>query len=246
MSPGAYSRSDKQETQYLRDLIRDFGADGCPSAEIALDLIFKRYTILQSNFVDIAEWIVTQADYKGDLRDIFKATIICGVHELLFEGVLSNAGQYRKSDEPKGGRVFFGGQRGDRRQSRFEGSLPHRIETDLDVAFGYLSPNLGSDEDPVRSAILFYADFVYIHPFYDGNGRIARLLVSLYLYLHAYYVDWQELDKKQNKFLKKLNACHDRRESVNVKKYRSYQNLLVRFFKKYVVPHEEFYRREVS
>lgn len=39
---------------------------------------------------------------------------------------------------------------------------------------------------PVELAALFHFKFVYIHPFSDGNGRTARLLMNLLLMKHGY------------------------------------------------------------
>lgn len=39
---------------------------------------------------------------------------------------------------------------------------------------------------PVKLAALFHFKFVYIHPFADGNGRTARLLMNLILMSHGF------------------------------------------------------------
>ncbi|RLQ84917.1 Fic family protein [Planomicrobium sp. Y74] len=39
---------------------------------------------------------------------------------------------------------------------------------------------------PVELAALFHFNFVYIHPFTDGNGRTARLLMNLILMSHGF------------------------------------------------------------
>ena len=42
--------------------------------------------------------------------------------------------------------------------------------------------------DPLLLSMLFVFDFLCIHPFNDGNGRISRLLTLLQLYRHGYIV----------------------------------------------------------
>ena len=42
--------------------------------------------------------------------------------------------------------------------------------------------------DPILVSLLFAFDFVSIHPFNDGNGRMSRLLTLLLLYRNGYTV----------------------------------------------------------
>ena len=46
--------------------------------------------------------------------------------------------------------------------------------------------NTGSEISPVLIAGICQYQFVHIHPFLDGNGRTARVLCSLILYLNGY------------------------------------------------------------
>lgn len=41
---------------------------------------------------------------------------------------------------------------------------------------------------PVEAAALAHKDFVFIHPFIDGNGRVARLLMNLVLLQEGYVI----------------------------------------------------------
>lgn len=42
--------------------------------------------------------------------------------------------------------------------------------------------------EPLIAIVLFIHDFLCIHPFNDGNGRMSRLLTSLLLYRNGFYV----------------------------------------------------------
>lgn len=154
----------------------------------------------------------------------------------MFEGVLSNAGEFRKATDPNHGFVAFGGNlQRNPWGSKFKGSPPEQIEAGLKSAFDLLSKN---DMDPVRTSIIFYQKFVHIHPFYDANGRVARFLLTLYLLFHGHYVLWKQLEEgKKNEFLKKLNSCHLRQQSGA---YNDYLEHLYRFGKKFVVSKESF------
>lgn len=231
------------EESYFEGLLRDFGTAEAPSAREALKRVFERYSALQDGHAGVAERLLLQEEYpfRAQLRALSSI-----LHEFLYDGILTNAGNHRKASEPNFGRVEFGGQRGQRGRSRYRGTTPHKIETELDKAFNHLAARPSESSDPAREAMLFYAEFVAVHPFYDANGRIGRLLVSMYLYACGYHVDWTALDEKQNKFLGKLNACHDRRTSKNRAKYHRYQRFLVNFFKRYVTPLDDFYSPDVE
>jgi len=50
--------------------------------------------------------------------------------------------------------------------------------------------------DPVRKAAIFYQKFVSTHPFYDGNGRLARLIANIYLFKFGLTINWSEFDSR--------------------------------------------------
>lgn len=54
---------------------------------------------------------------------------------------------------------------------------------------------------PVTLASVFHNQFVYIHPFSDGNGRVARLLLNFILIKHAYFPVIIMNDEKQKYYI---------------------------------------------
>lgn len=59
---------------------------------------------------------------------------------------------------------------------------------------------------PVELAALLHYRYIRIHPFEDGNGRIARLLINYVLLRHGYPMIVIRTDDKQN-YLRILHRC---------------------------------------
>lgn len=64
---------------------------------------------------------------------------------------------------------------------------PHFLQVDHEMKelFAWYE-RVKEELHPVELAALFHFKFVYIHPFADGNGRTARLLMNLILMSHGY------------------------------------------------------------
>lgn len=72
----------------------------------------------------------------------------------------------------------------------------------------------------LKSAIFVY-DFVSIHPFQDGNGRLSRLLGTLLLLKHGYpwiqYVSFEnEIEGRKPEYYQVLMECQQQRPGENV------------------------------
>lgn len=223
-------RLPAEELRFLRELMSDFPC-GCPwRAEEALEQINIRYLEMEKNAEQVPHILRMFSSPK------FFLALTRTFHIILYNGILKNNGEFRKKGDKFQGRIGFGGD--DHRRPgnfRYTGSPPDMIMADLKKTFAHLKK---SSTDPVRSAMQFYQEFVKVHPFYDANGRIARLIVSIYLYHHGYYVQWASMLEggRQTKFLKKLNECHDRMDGPDFQKYFEY---LLSFFKSHIVRRDD-------
>ncbi len=68
--------------------------------------------------------------------------------------------------------------------SKYPLPIPENIPA-LMHNFILLLPELYKTKHPVEYAALAHMHFVFIHPFVDGNGRTARLLMTLFFYKAA-------------------------------------------------------------
>lgn len=230
-----YAQPDDHELDYLRDLLCEFQADPELDAEAALKLVFDRYQVLERNFSKLGEEISVKLEGSSRVWPFYKQ-LCTQIHKYLYNNILSNAGHYRSSSDKYHGIVEFGGLTSSGHRGKFRGVAPRMIENELIACFEILD-----NPEPIKSSILFYQEFSFIHPFYDANGRIGRLIVSIYLYSFGYLVSWGQIDSSHGKFMKKLNECHKRRnQPAQFDKYFGY---LVNYWEKYIVPYSEFLGR---
>ena len=97
-------------------------------------------------------------------------------HAVLMEGV---RGQEKYPGEFRRSQNWIGGQGSTLKTARYIPSSPEDMEIAMSDLEKYIHTEDGQD-DLVRAALIHY-QFETIHPFLDGNGRVGRLLITLYL-----------------------------------------------------------------
>ena len=96
------------------------------------------------------------------------------IHEVVTAGILTDSGRYRTHN----GRIV-GAKKTPPDWPKVVGLMDRLIE---DIAESETHPH----RHPVETAAFLHHRFVEIHPFTDGNGRVARLLSNLYLIAKGY------------------------------------------------------------
>ena len=192
---------DSAELEQLRELIELFPANfDLNEVEEANRVARTRFDAMDNELVPLLSEVAKEFGVRQYMN------LSHEFHSIIFKDIISINGEFRSSDHDGSGSVYFGGQKRQELRSRFTGSKPENIESDLEEAFTYL---LDFESDtPVDDALRFYQKFVFTHPFYDGNGRVARLFVNLYLLAYGKFIDWKNLQDK-GKFLSKLNYYHE-------------------------------------
>lgn len=81
--------------------------------------------------------------------------------------------------------------------------------------------DLDNKTHPLVKCALFAYDFVSIHPFQDGNGRLSRLLTTLLLLKHGYkwiqYVSFEhEIESRKSEYYRVLRKCQANRPNEDV------------------------------
>jgi len=132
------------------------------------------------------------AGYKNVLNTIHtsydsipvNSNIILQLHRNLYKFVSAEGGQWKNQDN-----VIEEVQPDGKRYVRFKPLSAARTPAAMDELSEYLNQSI-KDEDiePLILIGAFILDFLSIHPFNDGNGRMARLLTLLLLYKFDYKV----------------------------------------------------------
>jgi len=100
---------------------------------------------------------------------------ILRLHYLLYFRIdPDNAGKYRSKQ------VFITG-------TKYIPPKPGDLAVKIDKLVNQIS-RIRQENHPVEFAALLHKEFVGIHPFIDGNGRCARLLMNLALMQHDYVI----------------------------------------------------------
>ena len=109
-----------------------------------------------------------------DKNHRFTARDICMAHKIWLGGVYAWAGRYRQVNISKGGFLFAAASQVPQLMVAFEkGPLQE-----------YTPCRFSSKEAVIKAVAIVHAELVLIHPFREGNGRLARL-VSVLMALQA-------------------------------------------------------------
>lgn len=105
----------------------------------------------------------------------FSLNLLLTLHRILLNSVRGHnkaPGEFRKQQNYVGSRV------GGREHIRF---TPPEWTT-LDHSLSNWEKYYHSEDEPLVRLALIHAQFEYLHPFLDGNGRIGRILIPIFLF----------------------------------------------------------------
>jgi len=140
------------------------------------------------------------------------ATFIRGLHQSLLE---STRGEEKHPGEYRTGQVAIGAEGDNPLTARFVPAPPVNIPGLMDDLVAFMQEP--APWSPLVAAAISHYQFETIHPFEDGNGRLGRLLIPLFLMDHGvigrpliYLSDF--LDSNRESYFDHLKSvsCHDR------------------------------------
>ncbi len=122
-------------------------------------------------------YVATVAGYEMLKKRVFSDYFFCEIHKTLMNGNVrkpKTIGQYRTEQN-------YIGKNDKTHAITFVPPSPDRVPYLMDNLIDYMNSPNDNFRPLVRTAII-HAQFETIHPFMDGNGRVGRMLIPMYLF----------------------------------------------------------------
>ncbi len=139
----------------------------------------------------------------GRIKDVDPYSIrdLKMMHGIMEKNIIADAGRFRNGEEG----VF----RGD--QCIFIAPPPNMVPSLMNDLFKWMKKNR-NDIHPLIMSAVFHYEFVFIHPFSDGNGRLARLwhtvLLTAWEPVFEYIPLENQIEKFQDGYYQAISDCH--------------------------------------
>ena len=148
-----------------------------------------RSSIANKLGIENAEFVNVSRDVEGIVNVLLDATQnyanplteerLFGWHNSLFSKGFSGLHKIDVAQYRSAGMKVVSGSFG-REKVHFVAPEPERLEQEMNVFFDWFNTE-NEQTDPVLKAFIAHFWFVTIHPFDDGNGRIARAIMDMQL-----------------------------------------------------------------
>ena len=123
------------------------------------------------------------------------------IHRIMTYRTVNESGEFRKGDEG----VFSGDK------CIFVAPPPDMINGLMEDLLSWIKKNEGIVH-PLIMAAVFHYEFVFIHPFADGNGRMARLWHTVILYRWRSVFEFipleSQIERFQDEYYDAIAKCH--------------------------------------
>lgn len=182
-----YSRSIEGNPLSPRDVTNIILDDKIPTTKSETEVV-NYFKVLNQVF-----------SFARDKKEITPQAVL-DLHHMLMRGIeKKDLGKFRDSG------VFIG-----HREKTGEYVVKHNppYHTEKDISDAIVELFTWAEEDknlhPLIRAGIIHHEFAYIHPFFDGNGRMARIITAYFLLLHKYEVvkyfildDYYDIDRTE-------------------------------------------------
>ena len=139
-------------------------------------------------------------DQIGDF-DPYSVDALKTLHGVMTYLTVQESGMFRTGNEG----VFRGNK------CIFMAPPPHLVPEQMEALFGWMRRSADTVHPLILSSVFHY-EFVFIHPFADGNGRMARLwqtaLLSAWNPVFQYLPLESRIHEFQDEYYEAIAACH--------------------------------------
>ena len=123
------------------------------------------------------------------------------LHGIMTAGIVDESGEFRHGEEG----VFSG------EKCIFVAPPPQMVPNLMNGLFDWMKESKDTVH-PLILAAIFHYEFVFIHPFSDGNGRMARLwhtiLLAAWRDVFAFIPLENQIEKFQDEYYQAISQCH--------------------------------------
>ena len=128
-------------------------------------------------------------------------------HSIMTKYIVEESGDFRHGEEG----VFSGNQ------CIFMAPPARSVPGPMEELFSWMM-SVKNDVHPLILSCVFHYEFVFIHPFSDGNGRMARLwhtaILARWKPVFEYIPIESQIEKFQNEYYEAIARCHGAGEST--------------------------------
>nr|WP_253250789.1 Fic family protein [Orenia metallireducens] len=222
-----YMNQSPQILEKLKEvaIVQSTKASNSIEGIVVTDQRLKKIMEDDTNIKDRSEGEI--AGYKGVLNTIHTSydaipinpNIILQLHRDLYKFVPADGGRWKNQDNIIG-EILPNGER----YIRFKPLSAYQTPKAMEELCNYLNKEMREENiDPLILIGTFILDFLCIHPFNDGNGRMSRLLTLLLLYKYDYkvgrYISLEKIiEESKSSYYKTLNQSstgwHDSNHNI--------------------------------
>lgn len=171
----------------IRQVHTSTSIEGNKLAEYQVDKVLSGLSVVadSQSIQEVKNYQEAVKEIEVIAEDKRKITIdlILKVHELTVKGLLGDekTGKFRPGD------IYIIDELGDGKEKlRYKGPDAKKVPFLINELLVWLTEASKTRLHPILKAGIFHTQFVHIHPFSDGNGRVSRLLTNLILYLDGW------------------------------------------------------------
>ncbi len=137
----------------------------------------------------------------------YSLTALKKIHGIMAKNIINESGCFRKGNEG----VFCNGK------CIFMAPPPNLVPELMNDLFSWLKISK-KDVHPLIASSVFHYEFVFIHPFTDGNGRMARLwqtlILSKWKSVFKYIPIESQIENYQEDYYNAISVCHKNGDST--------------------------------